>query len=406
MTPSVLPGVLVPVSLVANPTAIGGVRQGDLLAGDLLLRSGRVERLAPPTANPAHLVLPHFTDPHVHLDKCHTADRLPDIGGDLMAAIAAQRQDKQNWTADDIRSRARRGIAQLASAGCGAVRSHVDWGNAGDPAAVPLAWQVLGETDIPANMVLQRAALVDMPTMADAASALPIARKVAQDGGVLGTFVFAQSDRKAGIANAFQLADRFGLALDFHADEGLQEGLDGVEAIADAALHCGFQGPVLIGHACALMNRTTDDVARIAEKLARAGISVTALPLTNLHLQGRNGGTPDRRGLTRVRELRDAGVNVVLAADNVRDAFCPVGNHDPRQTLTLGILAAHLDPPLGNLLPMISTAARDAIGLLPQTVDGAAVADLICTEATSVTDMLCAATPPRPLSEWITKAGR
>lgn len=51
------------------------------------------------------IVRPALTDPHVYLDKCHTAHRLPGIGGDLIAATAAQARDKSGWTAADIRAR-------------------------------------------------------------------------------------------------------------------------------------------------------------------------------------------------------------------------------------------------------------------------------------------------------------
>ena len=54
----------------------------------------------------------------------------------------------------------------------------------------------------------------------------------------------------------------------------------------------GSRVRVLCGHACSLMNRTDPEVQRIAGKLARAGISVAALPATNLYLQGRSAGTP------------------------------------------------------------------------------------------------------------------
>jgi diadenosine tetraphosphatase ApaH/serine/threonine PP2A family protein phosphatase len=113
-------------------------------------------------------------------------------------------------------------------------------------------------------------------------------------------------------------------------DEGLDPALDGLELIADVAADMRFEGPVLCGHACSLASRNDDDVARIADKLADRGIAVAALPATNLYLQGRNAGTPDRRGITRLHELAARGVKIVIGTDNVRDAFCPVGRHDPR----------------------------------------------------------------------------
>jgi len=394
-----LPGVLVPRSLVAEPERFGGRLQDDCLAGDLVMRAGRAVALEPSAQGATRLVLPQLVEPHVHLDKCHSVDRMSGVGGDLAAAIAAQKADKTYWRADDIRARASRGVRELMDAGCGVVRTHVDWGDsAGD---VPMAWAIMAELAAESGLALQRAALADIGILADPAEAQSYAERIAGDGGVLGAFVFDQAERDAGLANAFREADRLSLALDFHVDEGLAPGLDGLERIADAALACGFAGPVLCGHGCSLANLAEGDLARVADKLARAGIAVAALPQTNLYLQGRRAGTPDRRGVTRVRELRAAGVTVVIGTDNVRDAFCPIGQHDPLQSLALGVLAAHLDPPFAVHLPMITTGARAALGLAPISVDGAAIGDLLTFDASSTTELLSGTARPRPLVETL-----
>ncbi|MDU8943565.1 amidohydrolase family protein [Ovoidimarina sediminis] len=390
-----LPGVLVPRALLARADDFGGSQAADCLAGDLVIRNGRAVGLAASDAAACRMILPRFTEPHVHLDKCHTVGRMQDVGGDLAAAIAAQKADKINWTADDIRGRAARGMRELEAAGCGIVRTHVDWGDDRDPGAVPPAWEIVGELASESAMTVQLAALTDIRRMADAEYARGCARRLAREQGVLGAFVFDQPERDAGLANMFREADRVGLALDFHVDEGLEQGLDGLERIADAALRVGFEGPVVCGHACSLANLPHADVTRIAEKLAQADIAVVMLPQTNLYLQGRTTGTPDRRGITRLHELRAAGVTVALGADNVRDAFCPIGRHDPLHVLGLSVLAAHLDPPLGDHLPMITTNAVTALGLAPRTVDGAAIGDLLVFDATDSSELLCGARPRR-----------
>ena len=97
------------------------------------------------------------------------------------------------------------------------------------------------------------------------------------------------------------MAEEFGLALDFHADEGLHAGLDGLDIIAQTALKFGYQGAVLCGHACSLINYQGEALDTLLDKLAQTSITIAALPTTNLYLQGRNCGTPDRRGITRVQ---------------------------------------------------------------------------------------------------------
>ncbi len=328
-------------------------------------------------------MLPRRVEAHCHLDKCHTLHRLGDVGGDLRTAIAAQIEDKENWTEADILSRAERGLAELVQAGVGAVRSHVDWGDSADP---PRAWHVL--TGMGATHV-QWAALTSVEQMGKPVFARSVARHVAQAGGVLGVFLLDHPTRmiQAALAATFAEADRHGLMLDFHVDEGLG-GHNGLEAIADMALQTRFSRPILCGHAVSLMDRSAVDLARIADKLAQADITVCALPTTNLYLQDRGGGTPDRRGITRLRELAAAGVRIIVGSDNVADAFCPVGQHDPMAALHLAVLTAHLDPPLGRWLPMVTTDAARALGLDPVFIDGAHRRDLLTCDADTLADLV------------------
>ncbi len=394
-----IPNVRVPRSLIANP-GFGGRADGDCVTGTLILRHGRIAGLAAdaPTGT-SRLVVPKLSEPHCHLDKCHSIDRLGDVGGDLLAAIDAQAQDKANWTDADLTRRATRGLIEYHAAGCGTVRSHIDWG---EEAAPPLAWRILPQLQAQ-GLRLQWAALTGIDQMADAAFAASVARAVAHTpGGVLGSFVLYHDPDviRVGLKNCFAQAQRLGLALDFHVDETLDD-LNGVEAIADVALETGHQGPILCGHAVALMNKSPDDLARIAEKLARADITICALPTTNLYLQGRSEGTPDRRGITRLAELARHGVRITVGSDNVADAFCPLGQHDPMAALHLACLTAHLDPPLARLLPMITTDAQIALGLDPITVDGATADQLLISDAPNVSGLIAGHHPTRPLTQFL-----
>lgn len=398
-TEHILRDASVPASMIRDAASFGGASDGDCLIGDLRLRDGVAIALTP-TGRPARrMVTPRLTECHVHLDKCHTIHRMQGIGGDLREAIAAQMTDKQNWSADDIRTRARRGLDELIAAGCGAVRSHVDWTQGDNLLTPPLAWDVLddlaetyrGEID------LQLSPLIGADDLAHA-DVEALAKLIADQRGVLGVFVLDHEDRRARVETAFALAERFGLPLDFHVDEGLEDGLNGLQIIAEVALRRNHQGPVLCGHACSLMNREGDDLKRLVETVAASGVTVCALPSTNLYLQSRSEGAPDRRGVTRLRELQAAGVNVAVGTDNVRDAFCPLGRHNPLRSLELAAMAAHLDPPYGRHLPMIAANAQRAMGLDPVFVDGAALDDLAVHDARDTTELITSAAAPRRLT--------
>ncbi|MCV6584725.1 MAG: amidohydrolase family protein [Marinibacterium sp.] len=383
----ILANVALPIPLIGRdaPAFDGPVRAG-CRVGDLIVQNGRATGLRPSaTDDSPRILMPALVDAHVHLDKCHTIDRLTGIGGDLSAAIAAQHRDKARWSPDDIRRRAGRGLRDLQQAGCDLARSHVDWG---DTTAPPPAWSVLHELRQDWDGHLDLSALCGVDQLADRAMGTAIAQSVARSRGSLGAFVLDQPDRGAGIRAAFDLADRFGLALDFHVDEGLGSGLDGIELIARAAIDTGFQGPVLCGHLCALMNRQGADLDRVIDLIAQAGIHVAALPVTNLYLQGRRAGTPDRRGVTRTRELMARGVPVVVGSDNVGDAFCPLGQHDPMAALHLAALAGHLDPPFERWLPMITDHAARALGRPPRQIAGSTLPELRLSPAADLATLV------------------
>ncbi|MFL4469845.1 amidohydrolase family protein [Tateyamaria armeniaca] len=389
--------ILVPTALVADPSRFGGTPQGDCLRGTPVVRDNRLVALGRTNGDATQMVIPHLVEPHCHLDKCHTIARLGQVGGDLRTAIERQTKDKANWTEDDLRARTHQGLTEAHANGCRVIRSHVDWG---DKAAPPLSWSVLQECaqDAPD---LQLAALTGITQWADPTFANAVGATLSASGGVAGAFVLDHDKMQAGLDQIFDVATQRGLMLDFHVDEGLGD-FNGLEAIADTALARGFDGPILCGHAVSLMDRTPDAVMRIADKCARANITICTLPITNLYLQGRTDGTPDRRGITRLRELRAAGVKVVVGSDNVADAFCPLGAHDPRAALALACVTAHLDPPLGDWLNTITTDASAALGRTPVTVDGARLSDLLTCAVIHTATLISGRTGLRPATETLT----
>jgi cytosine deaminase len=97
-------------------------------------------------------------------------------------------------------------------------------------------------------------------------------------------------------------------------------------------------------HCVSLSVQSESDIRRISEKVAAAKISVTALPQTNLFLQGRGviSGTP--RAITPINALLEAGVTVAAGADNLQDPFNLMGRGDPLEIASLLVTASHASP--------------------------------------------------------------
>lgn len=360
----------------------------------MAVRDGRIAAITPMAGPARSVVVPLPVDPHVHLDKTFTIQRCRAEKPGLFGAIEAMARDVPDWTAADISTRAGLALAEAHGNGIRALRSHVDWVQP----AMPLAWSVLGELaqDWRGRLHLQRAALVPLDLLGDADTGPSIAAQVAHDADVLGCFVYGNADQDAKLARVFALAERHGLHLDFHVDEGLDPDVQGFDSIVALSAQYGMAGRVLCGHACSLAIRPEADVARVIEITAAAGVAVTVLPSTNLHLQDMQPGrTPRQRGLAPMQELRAAGVSVLLGADNVADPFYPHGSYDQIEVLRLACLAAQLNP--ADWIDAITAAPAKAMGLPIPCLAIGEPADFILIEGANWDAALRSAHSPRQI---------
>ncbi len=76
--------------------------------------------------------------------------------------------------------------------------------------------------------------------------------------------------------------------------------------------------------------------------LQHSGIHFIANPVTNLNLQGRLDGYPMKRGITRVKELLENGINVCFGQDDIVDQWFPMQGGNMLQVLFTGLVGCHL----------------------------------------------------------------
>jgi cytosine deaminase len=309
-----------------------------------------------------YLVVPAFAEPHAHLDKAFLAERVPNETGDLMGAILAMEQAAGSITRADIEARAERAARLMMTNGVTAIRSHADTldGNLDNVHAL------LAVRDrLRSEVTVQVCALMHWPTTGAAGAGNRAALAEAIDLGVdvVGGCPHLEDEPEASIEGFLQVAADAGLPVDLHTDETLDPRMVTLDFLAERVLASGFPNPVTASHCVSLGLQPDSEQRRIAGRVAEAGISVIALPHTNLFLQGRDHQQAMPRGLTAVRALREAGVNVAAGADNLQDPFNPMGRGDPLETASLMVMAAHLLPE--DALHTVTTAARIAMGLPP-----------------------------------------
>ena len=194
-------------------------------------------------------------------------------------------------------------------------------------------------------------------------------------------------DFRRHIDAAFELAMEMDVDLDIHADLAIPSKveLDDLEVVYTArrAIEYGYQGRVTAGHVCGLDSAQPDVAAQAIEWIRKAEISVVSQP--DLYRLGRDDTHHVRRGLTRVKQLLAAGVNVTYASNNVRDALRPLGNFDLLEEALILAYGAHMDTveELDTLLKMSTYNAATALRLANYGLDVGCQADLVVLDAPS-----------------------
>ncbi|MGB0112028.1 MAG: amidohydrolase family protein [Ilumatobacteraceae bacterium] len=332
------------------------------------------------------LLLPSAVEPHAHLDKAFLAELIVNPTGDLMGAITAMQASRHLLSVETIIERAERAARLMAANGYRAVRTHADTtvehGLRSIEALTEVRRRVADLIDV------EIVALCGWPVVgvagADQRALLHDAMAAGAD--LVGGCPHLEFD--AGTAAAtdvlLQVATDHGVGVDLHTDETLDASVLGLVELAERVLG-GFEHRVTASHCVSLGMQSTSRQQQIAELVAEAGISVVALPHTNLFLQGR-GAAPMPRGLTAVAALRAAGVNVAAGADNLQDPFNPVGRACPFETAGLMVMASHLLP--HEAWESVSSASAAALDLEVGTIAPGAAADLLAVRATTVREAI------------------
>lgn len=223
-----------------------------------------------------------------------------------------------------------------------------------------------------------------------------VARLAASRGAVLGPVLYPGPDIDAHIARAFDLAERFGLDLDFHVDENLDPMSDGLARVARMRIDRDFKSRVLCGHGCALALKPEAEIAATAASLREAEVDFVSLPQTNAFLLGRSDdAVPRLRALPPLKSLLAAGVNAALASDNCQDPFNPAGDYNLVEIWRDAALQAHLPAPFEPALAMIAGNAATALGLDARGIAAGAPADLVVFEARDAADLFARPATPR-----------
>ncbi len=299
-----------------------GLEGGIIRAVEPTLNAGAVQEI--PLAG--KLVSPPFVESHIHLDSALTAGQPRwNQSGTLFEGIEIWRDRKQSLTFEDVKERAIATLKLQAQQGVLFVRSHADVSETSLTALKALLevrdtvkdWitvQVVafpqdGLYGSPGNIELMEEAL---KLGADAVGGIPHYEMTREDG--------VQS-----VHRIFELAQQYDRLIDIHCDEIDDDQSRFLEVVAACAVRSGLGPRVTASHTTAFASYNNAYAFKLMGLLARSDINFIANPLINITLQGRTDTYPKRRGVTRVKELWQQGLNVSLGHDCVQDPWYNLG---------------------------------------------------------------------------------
>lgn len=338
------------------------------------------------------LLTPSFVDPHLHLDLAYSADLVPENrSGTLLEAIRLWSAFKRRLRPRDVTSRAVRAIHAEVSFGTGSIRNHVD---VGSTAGLRLCEGVLAAREKCHHLCDVQMVVFPQDGILRDRGALDRMREAMRMGcdviGGIAHFERTESDSRRHIDLLFELAAEFDAPIDCHIDETDAPESRCVEHLAAATIQAGWQGRVTASHVCALASYSDVHARKVIDLLREARVHVVANPQVNLHLQGRYDRYPKRRGLTRVRELLAAGVNVAAGQDCIRDPFYPMGTGQMLDVAHTLVHADHLSSPalIEEAFDTITVRAAAVLGLRDYGLRRGAFADLAVLPVESASEAL------------------
>jgi cytosine deaminase len=340
-----------------------------------------------------HLLVPGFVEPHAHLDKAFLADRIQNPAGDLIGAIQGLEAVRDSITFDDIVKRAVMAAQLMSRNGVTSVRTHADTTADGGLTSVLALLEV--KRLCSSFIDIQVAMLLGWPVTGNEGKHIRSLAQQAIEAGVdvVGGCPHLDERPHEAVEYFLQLAIDNNLPLDLHADENLREASNDLEYLADLMLANNVQHQVAASHCVSLSVQSKSVIKRTAEKVAQAGICVTALPHTNLFLQGRELISSVPRAIAPVSVLRKAGVTVAAGADNIQDPFNPIGRADPLETASLMVLAAHQSPV--DAIDMVSAAASQVVHNRHSVIAVGEFANLVAIPASNIREAIAMGPPDR-----------
>ncbi|WP_026973334.1 cytosine deaminase [Aliagarivorans marinus] len=284
-----------------------------------------------------------FVEPHIHLDAVLTAGQPNwNQSGTLFEGIERWAERKPMLTAEDIEQRVLKTVQLLVENGVQYIRTHVD---VTDPSLTALKTIAGLKEKLSKAVELQIVAFPQEGICSFPNGKQLMEQAVEHGADVIGGIPHFEYTREYGVESmhwVVALAKKHGLLVDVHCDEIDDEASRFLEVLATAALEQDMGERVTASHTTAMHSYNNAYCSKLFRLLKKSKINFVSCPTESIHLQGRFDTFPKRRGITRVKELREAGMNVCLAQDSIQDPWYTLGNGKLLRVLDAGLHICHM----------------------------------------------------------------
>ncbi|MFZ1610287.1 MAG: amidohydrolase family protein [Chitinophagales bacterium] len=291
------------------------------------------------------LVLPPYVDPHLHLDYVYTLSELGKDGagsGTLFEAIELWPQFKKTLTKESVKRLAMRGIKDEVSQGVQHIRTHID---VTDPNFTALKAMLEMREELKHIVDIEIVAFPQegMYMYKGGRDLVEEALKMGAD--VVGGIPHYEPAREFGeksIHDIVKLALKYDKPIDVHCDETDDPHSRFLELLNALVFLEDYGSRTTASHTCSFGSADDSYAFRMMDIFKKSKINFISCPTENAYLQGRQDTYPKRRGLTRVKEFIESGINVAFAQDSINDPWYPMGNGNMMNILDNGIHLAQI----------------------------------------------------------------
>ena len=309
-----------------------------------------------------NLVMPSFVNPHLHLCKVYTLQRMDEAAlreyhaadmGKAMTAIEMAARVKADYDISWILPNVRRALNEALEYGCTHIRAFADVDGKARLEGVKAL--LAAREEFKDRLTLQVVAFAQDGIVKEPAARDLLIQAMELGADVVGGIPWIElkdADIQEHIRFIFDLSVKYDKDVSMLVDDAGDPGLRSLEGMILETIRRNWHGRSLAHHARAMSMYPTPYLQKIITLLKQADMGIVTDPHTGpLH--------------ARVKELLAEGALVCLGQDDISDAYYPYGRNN---MLEVAFLASHLlwmtsSADMQTLLQMVTTNAARAINI-------------------------------------------